>query len=86
MAKIVVNEDLKHLLASGKLVFGADETLKFLRAGKLVKVFLSSNCDVLVKSSIERSGIGFVSLSETSDEIGVICKKPFSISIIGVLA
>lgn len=85
----IVNEDLKHLLSAKKLVFGVDESLKLLRSGKLVKVLVSSNCDASVKTTIERlcvNGIEFVSLSENNDEIGVLCKKPFSISVVGVLA
>lgn len=86
MAKVVSLEEFKHLLAAKKLVFGTDETLKLLHSGRLSKIFVSSNCDNIVKLSIERSGIECVVLSESSDEVGVVCKKPFSISVIGVLA
>ncbi len=83
-------EDLKKLLAADKLVLGTAETLKMLRRGKLQKVFLASNCDPAVKGDIERyckmGNVEFVMIAQAGEEIGVLCRKPFAISIIGVLA
>jgi len=88
MAKVVDNE-LKNI-AGDKLVFGTDENLKLLRSGKLSKVFLASNCSDSLKSDFENlckiSNVEYVVLSDSNEEIGVICKKPFSISVVGVLA
>lgn len=93
MAKGVVVDvvaELKKLLASNKLVFGSEEALKLLRQGKLERVFLSANCSPIVKSDIESlcktGNIECVVLTQSNDEIGVICRKPFSISVVGVMA
>lgn len=89
MAMEVV-EDLKKLLAADKLVLGTAETLKLLRKGKLQKIFLASNCDAAVKGDIERyckmGNVEFVEIAQTNEEIGVLCRKPFAISVVGVLA
>ena len=85
----VVAEIKKHLV-SGKLVIGAGRTLKQLRQHKLEKVFLSANCSPRTKEDVNRlCSIGkteCVDISQTNDEIGVLCKKPFSISVLGVKA
>ena len=82
--------DLKKLLATNKLILGTAETVKGLRRGKIQKVFLSSNCDAQVKDDIQRlcklGSVEIVGLAQTNEEIGVLCKKPFAISIVGVTA
>ena len=50
---------------------------------------MSNNCKESVKEDIERhsaiSGTEIVQLDYPNDELGAICKKPFSISVIGVV-
>lgn len=93
MAKKVetgVVEELKKLLDAGKLVIGEDETLKSLRSGKVRKVFVSSNASEASVLSLERycalNDIDLVRLDKSSDETGTLCKRPFAVSVIGVLA
>ncbi len=92
MAKAVVESasEVKKLMGTSKLVLGSDETIKLLRQGKLARVFVSTNCSPQVKSDIEQAckvaGIDVVEINQSSDEIGVLCKKPFAISVVGVLA
>ena len=93
MAKKVVTDivaELKKVLESKKAILGGDVTLKLLRQGKIKKVFLSSNCDPKVKADIEQvckvSEVECVELSHNTEEIGVIFKKPFSVSVVGVSA
>jgi large subunit ribosomal protein L30e len=82
--------EIKKLHAANKLVLGADETLKLLRQGKVKRVFLSSNCSPVARSDIEQlcrlGEIDCVALPQSSEEIGVLCKKPFAISVVGVTA
>lgn len=93
MAKKVVAEvvaELKKLLEAKKVIFGAGVAVKLLRQGKIKKVFISSNCEPAAKAEIEhlcRVGeVEFVELGQSNDEIGVICRKPFAISVVGVTA
>jgi large subunit ribosomal protein L30e len=92
MAKKKVSEtavQIRKLLASKKLVIGADRTIKLLKTGKLNKIFLSSGCADKNVETITRyakmAGIEIKKLRLPSDELGVVCKKPFSISVLGVL-
>jgi len=93
MAKKVetgVVAEIKKLLEGDKVILGADETMKGLRAGKVKKVFVSSNVKPETKLSIERycsmNSVDCVEMTETSEEVGTLCKKPFAVSVIGSLA
>ena len=91
MKKIVEGfvAELKKSLVKRKLVFGSERCLKLLRDKKLKKVYFSSNCSPAVKEDfVYYCGlfdVPFEDLPKDSEEIGVICRKPFSISVVGVL-
>jgi large subunit ribosomal protein L30e len=92
MAKKKVSEtavQIRKLLASKKLIIGADRTVKALRTGKLNKIFLSAGCadrtEETIKKYAKLTGVEVKKLRLPSDELGVVCKKPFSISVLGVL-
>ena len=92
MAKKVaeIDAELRKLLASDKLVLGTDETVKLLRQGKLQKVFFASNCKLSTKEDLAQycklGEVECVELAKSNEEIGMICKKPFAISVVGVTA
>jgi large subunit ribosomal protein L30e len=69
-----------------KRVIGKTETIKQLRSGKLAEVLVASNFDD--KDTIQKlaklTETKVQVLSQTNDELGALCKKPFSISIIGL--
>ncbi|MFH1850279.1 MAG: ribosomal L7Ae/L30e/S12e/Gadd45 family protein [archaeon] len=88
-----ISEEVKAIreaLKQKKAVIGAKSTLKKLKLGKLSTVYLSSNCpedmikDIghygkLAKTSIKQ-------LTHNNEELGVICKKEFLISVLGIKA
>ena len=78
--------DLKKAVKEEKLVFGTDRTLKMIREGKAKKVFISSNCPKQVREDIKHyatiAGMEVNELKEPNEELGIICKKPFSISVL----
>ncbi|NQU78583.1 ribosomal L7Ae/L30e/S12e/Gadd45 family protein [Candidatus Woesearchaeota archaeon] len=80
--------EIKKLHTEGKLVIGGEETLKCLRGSRLSKIFLAANCKEELKQDIERfaslSGVDIVYTGIQNEDLGDVCKKPFSISIIGV--
>ena len=82
-------EDIKKLLKSDKLILGTELTLKSLKKGELEKVFLSSNCPSEIRDDIAHytklSNTEVVEVGMPNDQLGDLCKKPFSISMIGLL-
>jgi len=84
-----VSAEIRKLLADKRLVLGTERALKLVRQGKLAKVYLSSNCPPKLKDDLTRycsmNGIDCQELPVPNEELGVWCKKPFAISVIGVL-
>ncbi|MBS3132266.1 ribosomal L7Ae/L30e/S12e/Gadd45 family protein [Candidatus Woesearchaeota archaeon] len=85
MTKISATE-LKKLLKEGKAIVGKDRTLKGLKKGSVERIFLSSNCPKAAEQDIERyalmSGAEVIKLSYPNDELGVMCRKQFPISVL----
>jgi len=81
-------DEVKKLAAAKKVVIGTERVMKMLRAGKISRVFVTSNCPKEVRENLERyasiSKADVVQLDIPNDELGVVCKKQFSISIVGV--
>lgn len=81
--------DLKKKLKTKKLILGTDITINKLKMGKINKVFLSANCPAKIVKEIEYLGslskAKIFKLKQQNDELGIICKKPFSVSVISVL-
>jgi large subunit ribosomal protein L30e len=92
MAKKKVSDvalQIRKLMDAGKLVIGTGRSLKMLRAGRLSDVFLASNCTSMTEETFNKycalAGVEVKKLSVPSDELGIVCKKPFAISVLGVL-
>ena len=81
--------EIRKLLADKRLAIGTERTMKMVRRGELAKVYLSSNCPPSLKDDFKRycalDGIECQELPATNDELGVWCKKPFAISVVGVM-
>jgi len=79
-------EEIRALLKEDKLVMGTDQTIKMLKQNQLAKVILSANCrdeeEILKYSKL--NGTEVVQLKYPNTELGTICKKPFSVSVLGV--
>lgn len=71
---------------ASKLIYGSDRNVKLLMNERLERVYLAANCrnDIRERIKINSKKTEVIELDENSDEIGVICKKPFSISVIGL--
>ena len=82
-------KEIKQLLKTRKVVFGTEQVIKKLTQDKIEKFFISSNCKDETKKDLQHyAKIGKVEeiyLKSSNKEIGIMCKKPFSISVVGVL-
>lgn len=89
MAKADILTEIRKNTESKKLVYGTEQTVKKLKLGKLEKIFLSKNCPQEVSDEIMHyskiSGTMIVNLGIDNTELGIVCKKPFSISVLGLL-
>ena len=77
--------EIKKLLKEGRLNVGTSSTLKKLKQNELEKIWLSSNVPGSVRDDIVNySNLNNVKVAELgipNDELGVLCKKQFSVSV-----
>ncbi len=89
MAEQVPVSELKKILKGEKVVIGTQRTLKELKRGSVERVFVTSNCPAAVEQDIDHytrlSGAEKIKISLPNEELGIICKKPFSISVVSLL-
>ena len=82
-------EEIRKLMTTKKLLLGKDEVLKNIRKGLITKTFIASNCPENLKKDLLKysklSGFEILETNVSNDDLGAVCKKPFSIAIIGLL-
>ncbi len=88
MEKEMSIEELKRLIKSEKAVLGTQRTLKLLKQGTVEQIFLSSNCPEQVKKDVEYyaklAGVSVTFLKYPNDEVGILCKKPYPVSVLSI--
>lgn len=81
--------DIKKAIEEKKAIVGTERVIKMIKKGELIKVYLSVNCPAEVKESIEYyaklSKTEVIKLKVPNDELGTLCKKPYSISVLGIV-
>lgn len=81
--------EIRKSIEADEAVIGTKKILESLRHGKVKEVFLTSNCPDYVSKEIEHikklSDFNIVRIKQSNEELGVICKKPFAISVLGLL-
>lgn len=87
--KTLSSTEIKKLIKAKNIVIGAERTIKNIKLGKVEKVIVSSNCAEKVIEDINYySGLNkteTMKVDYSNDELGVICKKPFYISVFAIL-
>lgn len=81
--------EVRVALKNDKVVIGTERVLKGIRAGTVAKVFISSNAPEEVRDDIaqyaETAKVPIVELETPNDELGVVCKKKYHISVLATL-
>jgi ribosomal protein L30E len=81
--------DIKKLVKEETIVYGTEQAFKHLKKGDATKVLISSNCPEDLKVQItqlaEIAKAEVEQLDIPNDELGVVCKKQFAISVLAVL-
>lgn len=79
--------DVRALLQEKKVCIGRERCLKKLRLGEVKQVYIASNCPR--REDVDRlaalSGAVVETLSANNKELGALCRKPFSVSVICTL-
>jgi len=86
----VVNLDQALAIAvkTGKVLFGANSTIKNVMTGKVRLTIIASNCPDKIRKTIEKycklSEIPLIVYPRNNVELGRVCGKPFSISVLAI--
>jgi len=82
-------EEIKKYLKENKIIIGSKQVIKGLQKETLAKVYLASSCKKETAANIKHfckiGGTEIIELVLQNEELGVICKKPFAISALGVI-
>ncbi|MBI5389266.1 ribosomal L7Ae/L30e/S12e/Gadd45 family protein [Candidatus Woesearchaeota archaeon] len=82
------SEELKKALKDGHVAIGMNEVERKLKQGALRVVYVSSNCKPEQKENVAHyarlQDVAVIPLHMTSQELGVLCRKPFDISAIAI--
>ena len=82
--------EIKQALKKKLLVMGWNSVERAIKSGKVKKVFISAKASQKVKKDLAHyskvSSFEVEKFMGDADELGVICKKPFRISILAVKA
>ncbi len=80
---------IKKAEVDGLLVIGAKSVVSRIRLGGLDSVIVSSNCPASLKDDILHSSklseVPVIDFEDDSSGLGELCKKPFTIAVLGIL-
>jgi len=88
-AKVRIEDELKILMNTGKVILGAKRTLHMLKLGKLKMVIIARNCpspyyeDLIETCEIAK--VPYIIYEGSGKALGVACKRPHVISAMGIL-
>jgi large subunit ribosomal protein L30e len=84
-------EEIKMIMLNTpeKLVIGSKRTVKYLKLGKVQKVFLAKNAPETIKEDIiyysKLAGTDVSELPVTNEELGAILRKPFNVAVVSLM-
>jgi len=81
-------KDLRVKIQEKKVVIGAEKVLKELKAKRVQKVYLASNCPAKLHEDVKYyasvAEIPVVDMAYSNEELGVFCKKNFFVSVLAI--
>ena len=81
-------KEIAETIKAGRLIVGTKRTIKGIRKGTVSKVLLAKNAPEPIVEDIEHycklTEVEVETLDIECDELGVVCKKPFMISVVSI--
>ena len=80
--------EIRKLLTAKKVVIGTKQTIAGLRKGTITRVLIATNCDKKTKELLayyqHLTNIDLIQLDISNEDLGIMCKKQFAISVLGI--
>ena len=83
--KINVDKSLIKAVKTGKVIIGANRTIDAAAEGTAKMVILASNCPEDIKQKVQATNVPVLEYEGTSEELGPVCGKPFTIAAMAIL-
>ncbi len=84
---MTLNDEIKTGLDKGTIVLGENAVIRRIRQSKISKVVLASNCSLKVKEEVvflcDTSSIACENINLTNIDLGAMCKRSHSVSVLG---
>ena len=84
-----MNKEIRQAVSTGKVILGADKSIKALKLGRAKLVILSSTCQKAVKDDIEHyaklANVPIYRYPGDGAELGLACGKPFFVNVMVIL-
>jgi len=85
---VSLDRALSIAVKTGKVLFGANSTIKNVMTGKVRLAIVASNCPDEIRKTLEKycklSKIPLIVYPRNNVELGRVCGKPFSISTLAI--
>lgn len=78
-----IQSALKSAVTTGKVLFGADQARKALKAGKAKMLVVAANCPDT--DIVAESGVKVLKFEGSGLDLGAACGKPFNVSVLTIL-
>ncbi|MHC1624810.1 MAG: 50S ribosomal protein L30e [Methermicoccaceae archaeon] len=79
------SKTLLSVIKTGKVYFGAKQTLKAIRDNEAQLVILASNCPEDIRTEVESSDVKVVYYPGVGVDLGTVCGKPFSVTSLTIV-
>jgi large subunit ribosomal protein L30e len=83
-----MTDDIRNAIKENSILIGSKQTMKGLKQKSIKSVVVASNCPEGMKKDLERlsaeSSIRLEVFDGTAKQLGVLCGKPFSISVMAI--
>ena len=80
--------DIKKAVEEKNVIVGTKRSLKLLKTGLLKVIYLAKNCPEGVKQDVtyyaELSNVKVIQLEQPNDELAALCRKSFSVALVGI--
>jgi large subunit ribosomal protein L30e len=84
-----INREIRQAVDTGKVILGSDKSVKSVKLGQAKLVILASNCPDAVRSDVEHyaklANVQIYFYEGDSTALGLVCGKPFLVSVVAVL-
>lgn len=85
---MVLNEEIQAATKASRTVVGYREVMKILKTGKVELVVVSNNMPPNMKNDIEHnakmSDVRMEIFVGSSKDLGIVCGKPFSVTVLAI--